>query len=194
VLRLLSDVTLSMIEGQVLELERCADLRVSADDQLDIIRHKTAALFAACLRIGGMLGGADEARQRALAGYGLSLGICFQIVDDLLDLVADERVLGKPVMSDLREGKLTLPLIFMLRRAGAPALEMVRAVLDDRGFARVQPHEIARLLRDCGAFDEARALAAHHAAAARSQLLALERSPYCEALEALPEFVLSRDH
>jgi len=194
VLRLLSDVTLSMIEGQVLELERCADLRVSADDQLDIIRHKTAALFSACLRIGGMLGAGGVERERALAGYGMNLGICFQVVDDLLDLVADERALGKPVMSDLREGKLTLPVIFMLRRAGAPALEMVRAVLDDRGFARVQPQELARLLRDCGAFDEARALAAHHAAAARSQLLALERSPYREALEALPEFVLSRDH
>ena len=194
VLKLLSDVTLSMIEGQVLELERCADVAVTADDQLDIIRHKTAALFSACLRIGGMLGGVDPARARALAGYGLNLGICFQIVDDVLDLTADERTLGKPVASDLREGKLTLPLIFLLRRAGAPALETVRAVLDDRGFARVEPRVLARMLGDSGALDEARALAAHHAALARSQLGALERSPCREALEALPEFVLARDH
>jgi octaprenyl-diphosphate synthase len=194
VLRLLSDVTLSMIEGQVLELERCADLRVGADDQLDIIRHKTAALFSACLRIGGMLGVVGAERERALAGYGLNLGICFQIVDDLLDLVADERALGKPVANDLREGKLTLPVILMLRRAGAPGLEKVQAVLDDRGFARVQPQELARLLRDCGAEGETRALAAHYAAAARSQLSALERSPYREALATLPEFVLARDH
>jgi octaprenyl-diphosphate synthase len=124
----------------------------------------------------------------------LHLGICFQIVDDLLDLTADERSLGKPAASDLREGKLTLPVIFMLRRAGTPALEMVRAVLDDRGFGRVEPRQLARLLRDCGAEGEARALAAHHAAAARSQLGALPRSPYREALAALPDFVLARDH
>jgi geranylgeranyl pyrophosphate synthase len=85
-------------------------------------------------------------------------------------------------------------VILMLRRSGAPGLEKVRAVLDDRGFARVQPQELSRLLRDCGAEGETRALAAHYAAAARSQLLALERSPYREALATLPEFVLARDH
>jgi octaprenyl-diphosphate synthase len=192
-LRLLSDVTLSMIEGQVLELERCADLGVSAEDQLDIVRHKTAALFSACLRLGAMLGGADAARERALAGYGLDLGIAFQVVDDLLDLVGEQRALGKPVASDLREGKLTLPVVFLLRRAGAPAREAVRTVLDDRGFARVQPREIERLLRECGAYAEALALAEHHAARARAALLPLERSPCRDALLALPEFVLSRE-
>ena len=193
VLRLLSDVTLSMIEGQVLELERCADVGVSADDHLDIIRHKTAALFAACLRIGGRLGEAGEATQRALGRYGLQLGICFQMVDDLLDLVADEQTLGKPVASDLREGRLTLPVILMLQRAGRPALELVRAVLDDRGFGRVSPQEIARLARESGALAEARGLAERAAAAARSELVALPRSACREALEALPDFVLSRD-
>ena len=110
ILRLLSDVTLRMIEGELLEIERNGDLDVSADDHLDIIRRKTAALFSACLRIGGMLGEVGEERERALASYGLNLGICFQMVDDLLDFTADEKVLGKPVANDLREGKLTLPV------------------------------------------------------------------------------------
>jgi len=194
ILRLLSDVTLRMIEGEILEIERCADLRVTADDHLDIIRRKTAALFSACLRIGGMLGEIGEAKERALASYGLNLGICFQMVDDLLDLTADEKVLGKPVANDLREGKLTLPAIFTLQRAGAPGIEKVRAVLDDRGFTRVQPQEIARLARDCGALDEARALAERYAEAARRELQPFERSRYREALQVLPDFILARDH
>jgi len=194
ILALLSDVTLSMIEGEILEIERCADLGVTADDHIDIIRRKTAALFSACLRIGAMLGEAGEAKERALASYGLNLGICFQMVDDLLDLTADEKVLGKPVANDLREGKLTLPAIFTLQRAGADGLEKVRAVLDDRGFARVSAQEIARLARDCGALGEARALAERYAEAARRDLQPFERSRYREALSALPDFILSRDH
>jgi octaprenyl-diphosphate synthase len=194
VLRLLSDVTQGMIEGELLEIQGCADLRVTADDHIDIIRRKTAALFSACLRIGAMLGNAGEASERALASYGSNLGICFQMVDDLLDLTADPKRLGKPVASDLREGKLTLPAIFTLRRAGAAGLEMLGAVLEDRGFLRVQPHEIARLARDCGALGEARALAERYAVAARRELLAFEPSPYREALSFLPDFVLARDH
>ncbi|HET9316606.1 MAG TPA: polyprenyl synthetase family protein, partial [Vicinamibacteria bacterium] len=110
ILSLLSEATLRMVEGQLLEIQHCADLQVTPAEHIDIIRRKTAALFAACMRIGAILGDAGEARERALAGYGTSLGICFQMVDDLLDLTADEERLGKPVASDLREGKLTLPV------------------------------------------------------------------------------------
>ncbi len=193
-LRLLSDVTLRMIEGELLEIQRHADLGLSADDHVDIVCRKTAALFSACLRIGGMLGQASQARQRALASYGSQLGICFQMVDDLLDLTADSARLGKPVASDLREGKLTLPLIFTLRRAGAAGLEMVRAVLDDRGFLRVRPQQIARLARESGALGEARRLAERYAEAARRELLVFEPSPVRDALSFLPDFVLARDH
>jgi octaprenyl-diphosphate synthase len=194
ILRLLSDVTLRMVEGQLLEIQHCADLQVTPDDHIDIIRRKTASLFSACLRIGAILGEVGETRERALASYGTNLGICFQMVDDLLDLTADPKRLGKPVGSDLREGKLTLPAILTLRRAGAAGAEKLQAVLDDRGFARVAPHEIVRLARDCGALDEARALAERHAEAARDDLMACEPSPYRDALSFLPDFVLARDH
>jgi len=120
ILRLLSDVTLRMIEGELLEIERNGDLTMREADHIDIIRRKTADLFSACMRIGAMLGEAGEEREAALASYGLNLGVCFQMVDDLLDFTADEKVLGKPVASDLREGKLTLPVIYLLRR-GATA-------------------------------------------------------------------------
>ena len=98
-----------------------ADLHVNEAQHVDIIRRKTADLFSACLAIGGMLGEVGDERERALASYGLNLGICFQMVDDILDFTADEKILGKPVANDLREGKLTLPVIFMLKRRGPRA-------------------------------------------------------------------------
>jgi len=194
ILRLLSDVTLRMIEGEILEIERDADLRMTESAHTDIIKRKTAHLFSACLRIGAILGEVGDERERALASYGLNLGICFQMVDDLLDFTADEKVLGKPVANDLREGKLTLPAIFMLRRGGALAEKRIAAVLEDRGFDRVTPDEIARLARETGALDEARRLAESYADVARRDLLAFDRSPYREALSLLPDFILARDH
>jgi octaprenyl-diphosphate synthase len=194
ILRLLSDVTLRMIEGQLLEIERNGDLEVTDHDHVEIMRRKTADLFSACMRIGALLGGVGPEREAALAGYGLNLGICFQMVDDLLDFTADEKALGKPAASDLREGKLTLPVIFLLRRAGRRGTEMVSAVLSDRGFGRVSREELVALARDYGALDEARALAERYAVLARKDLSVFDRSPYREALMALPDFILARDH
>jgi octaprenyl-diphosphate synthase len=194
ILRLLSDVTLRLIEGEILEIERNGNLRVTAEDHLDTIRRKTADLFAACTRIGAILGDVGEERERALAGYGVNLGLCFQMVDDLLDFTAEETTLGKPVANDLREGKVTLPMIFLLRRAGKAAADKVKAVLDDRGFSRVTRDELVRMARECGALDEASEMAERYADLARRDLLAFEPSPYRDALEALPGFILARDH
>jgi len=194
VLRLLSDVTLRMIEGEILEIERNGKLEVTEEEHIDLVRRKTADLFAACTRIGAMLAGVGEEKERALASYGLNLGICFQMVDDLLDFTAEEKTLGKPVANDLREGKLTLPMIFLLRKAGPAALEKVRTVLEDRSFERITRDEIVRLARDHGALEEARVLAERYAEAARRDLQAFERSAYREALEVLPDFILARDH
>ena len=194
ILRLLSDVTLRMIEGELLEIERNGDLRMSEAQHLDIIRRKTADLFAACMSIGAILGDVGEDKRRALTSYGLNLGICFQMVDDLLDFTADEKVLGKPVNNDLREGKLTLPVIFLLRKAGTVGAQTVSHVLADRGFERVTREDLLRLAREHGALDEARALAARYAEAARKDLSVFERSPYREALAVLPDFILGRDH
>jgi len=194
ILRLLSEVTMRMIEGEILEIERNGDLEVRVEDHMDIMRRKTADLFGACMSIGAILGDVGDERERALASYGLNLGLCFQMVDDLLDFTAEEATLGKPVANDLREGKLTLPMIFLLRRAGTAAAPKLRAVLEDRGFDRVPQEEIVRLARDHGALEEAREMASLYAEKARRHLQAFDRSPYREALEALPDFILSRDH
>jgi len=194
VLRLLSDVTLRMIEGELMEIEGNANIATTEARHLDLIQRKTAQLFSACTQIAGVLGEVGPEREQALARYGMDLGICFQMVDDVLDFTADEKVLGKPALSDLREGKLTMPVIFLLEKAGAPAREMVKTVLEDRGFSRVAEDELVALAVEHGAILEARAQAERYADTARRALRAFDPSPYRDALEALPDFILARDH
>lgn len=194
ILRLLSDVTLRMIEGQVLEIEREADLAVREDQHIDIIRRKTADLFAACMRIGAILGNASEEKEQALSAYGLALGLAFQMKDDLLDFTASEKSLGKPVGLDLREGKLTLPVIYMMEAGDAEVRTKVEMVVEDRGFDRVSHVEIVALARRTGALARAEEMAIREAEAARRALQVFGPSPERDALMTLPDFILARDH
>jgi octaprenyl-diphosphate synthase len=193
ILRLLSDVTIRMIEGEILEIERRAQADVTEDQHLDLMRRKTAHLFSACARIGAMLGAKGAASEEALAGYGLDLGVAFQMVDDLLDFTGDEDRLGKPVLSDLRDGKVTLPAVYLMRRGGGEARRLVGHVLEDRGFDRVQPKEIVALARECGALEEARARAEGFARRAQEHLAGFDASPFRDALSRVPDFILARE-
>ena len=194
ILRLLSEVTLRMIEGQVLEIEREADLSVREEQHLDIIRRKTADLFAACMRIGAILGDASEEKEHALSAYGLALGLAFQMKDDLLDFTASEKALGKPVGLDLREGKLTLPVIYMLEAGDAEVRRKVERVVEDRGFDQVSHAEIVLLARRTGALARAEEMAIRQAEAARRALSVFAPSKERDALLTLPDFILARDH
>ena len=118
IVRLLCDVTLRMIEGELYQLTKTGDVDITEDEHFEIIRRKTAYLFGGCAQIGGMLGNVDAEQQQALREFGFNLGVAFQLVDDLLDYTADETALGKPVGGDLREGKVTLPIILLLQRGG----------------------------------------------------------------------------
>ena len=117
IVRLLCDVTLRMIEGELYQLTKNGDIDITEDEHFDIIRRKTAYLFAGCAQIGGMLGTSTPEQQGALRDYGFNLGIAFQLMDDLLDFTGDTAALGKPVGGDLREGKVTLPIIRLLAQA-----------------------------------------------------------------------------
>jgi octaprenyl-diphosphate synthase len=189
ILRLLSDVTVRMTEGELLAIARRGNLRVTQDEHLDLIRRKTADLFSAATRIGALLAGAPPERERSLAAYGLNLGICFQMIDDLLDFTGDERLLGKPVGSDLREGCLTLPVILVLRREGGTAAKRLQRMLQDG--AKVD--EVLQLVHEEGALDEARSMAERYAEAARRSLDLCEPSPFRDALLAAPDFILERE-
>jgi octaprenyl-diphosphate synthase len=194
IIRILAEITLKMIEGELVADRRRADLDMSESEHLDIIRRKTAFLFSGCGRVAGVLASAPAERVEALAAYGMNLGMAFQLVDDLLDFTAEARVLGKPVASDLKEGKLTLPLIYLLQEASGAEREMVQTVLDERDFLTVTREEIVDLLKRHHTLERARDQAKAFARKAGEALEVFDPSPAREALRFLPDFVISRQY
>lgn len=193
IIKLLADITLKMIEGELIQQRRQGDIQVTAQEHLDIIRRKTACLFSGCSRVGGLLAGVGPEREEALESFGMNLGMAFQLVDDLLDFTSDEKTLGKPVGSDLKEGKLTLPLIYLLEEGVPSHQSMVAAVLEDRDFSRVAIEEIVALIHEGGTLERTRDLARQFGERARIDLMHFPDSPARRALESLPELILSRD-
>ena len=194
VIRLLCDVTLRMIEGELYQLTKTGDVDITEEEHFEIIRRKTAYLFGGCAQIGGLLGKVNVEQENALREYGFNLGVAFQLVDDLLDFTADERSLGKPVGSDLREGKITLPIIYLLQRAGEPAADqIVRAAVRDRAVTPEAWQSLVRLLAEHHATGSAYDKAVEYATRAKRQLDVFPDGPDRERLLALPDYVLSRD-
>jgi octaprenyl-diphosphate synthase len=193
IIRLLCDVTLRMIEGELYQLTKAGDVDIAEEEHFEIIRRKTAFLFGGCAQIGGLLGAVTPERETALRDYGFNLGIAFQLVDDLLDYTADQVALGKPIGGDLREGKVTLPVILLLRRGGEDADRLIRAVVRDRAVSTDQWREIVQLLHDHRATELAFERAVDYANRAKSCLAAFPPSRERDALMALPDYVLARD-
>jgi octaprenyl-diphosphate synthase len=193
IIRLLCDVTLRMIEGELYQLTKTGDVDITEDEHFEIIRRKTAFLFGGCAQIGGMLGGLPSKQQVALRDYGFNLGIAFQLVDDLLDYTADAAALGKPVGGDLREGKVTLPIILLLRRGTAEADRLIRQIVRDRTVDADQWREIVRLLHEHRSTELAYEAALDYASRAKSCLAAFPPSQERDALLALTDYVVSRD-
>ncbi|MDQ3171031.1 MAG: polyprenyl synthetase family protein [Acidobacteriota bacterium] len=193
IIRLLCDVTLKMIEGEIYQLTKQGDVDISEEEHYEIIRRKTAFLFSGCAEIGGLLGGCTTEQATALREYGLELGMAFQIVDDLLDYTADQEALGKPIGGDLREGKVTLPIIFLLGNGGAEADEIVRSTVRDRAIDSASWQRLRQLLTESRAAELAFARANEHAMRAKALLQAFPPSLERDALAALPDYVLARD-
>jgi len=194
VLDLLIAVTQLMVEGEMLQLDLLGSIRVDEDQYMDLVSRKTAGLFEACARLGAVCAGAQESQENRLGQYAWNLGMAFQLVDDLLDFTASEEVLGKPVGSDLKEGKLTLPLIYALRQAGPEARRMVETVLEDRSYRRVPFPAILDLAQSSGGIAHARRRARQFAETARLLIGAFPDSPYQNALSALSDLVVRREY
>ncbi len=193
IVRLLCDVTLRMIEGELYQLTKNGVVELSEEEHFDIIRRKTAHLFGGCAQIGGMLGEVGAEKEQALREYGFSLGIMFQLVDDLLDFTGAAEALGKPVGADLRDGKVTLPLIHLLEHGGPEAGELIRGVVRDRDVTTEDWARIKALLAEHRSIDYAYGRAVEFGEAAKRQLRVFPPSPEREALMALADFVLLRD-
>ena len=190
---MLCDVTLKMIEGELYQLTKNGDADITEEEHFDIIRRKTAYLFGGCAQIGGMLGNVTSEREQALREYGFNLGVTFQLVDDLLDFTGDTRAVGKPVGGDLREGKVTLPLIHMMRQSPDGAASIVRRVIASRRVSTDEWNELLRHLKEHASIDYAYRRAVEFAERAKKPLYAFPPSAERDALLALPDYVLARD-
>jgi octaprenyl-diphosphate synthase len=191
--RVLCDVTLKMIEGELYQLTKNGDADITEEEHFEIIRRKTAYLFGGCAQIGGMLGNVGPEREQVLREYGFNLGIAFQLVDDLLDFTGDSRAVGKPVGGDLREGKVTLPLIHTLRQSPNGAASIVRRVIASRSVSAEEWSELLRNLKEHASIDYAYRRAVEFAERAKKPLYSFPPSAERDALLALPDYVLSRD-
>jgi octaprenyl-diphosphate synthase len=200
ILDILIDLTQNMVEGELLQLTRLGQIDLNEAEATELAYRKTACLFSGCARLGAVLGRQPAGVEEALAEYGRNAGLAFQLVDDLLDFTASLEKLGKPVLSDLKEGKVTLPLIFALQSAQASAnghgdgRHLVAKVLEERGFVSVRPQQITELVRDTGALDRASKLARQYVDRAKACLTELPDTEYRRALLAVPDFILEREN
>lgn len=194
ILDLLIDITRKMVEGELIQLERSGHIDISAEEQLDICKRKTADLFSCCGRLGAILGKAGPVGEQKLGTYGHNVGMAFQLIDDLLDYTASEDKVGKPVLKDLEEGKITLPIITLLERATAQEQEFVRKVVREQQFTPGNKSRIIELVCAYATLEDAKKLAVRYATEAREALMHFPDSIYREALLRFTDFVVERDH
>jgi octaprenyl-diphosphate synthase len=192
VLDVLIELTQQMVEGELLQMEKLGRC-IGLEEHLDLIFRKTACLFSASTRLGAILGKSDAQQEERLGEYGRNLGLAFQIVDDVLDLTASEEVLGKPVASDLREGKVTMAVIHALERCTLAERKLIETVLEERAFISVQHAQVLEMLNRYGSIRYAHDEAAKSAEAARTAICSFPDSEIKRALLAIPEFVVERN-
>jgi len=194
ILDLLIGLTQMMVEGELLQLDRIGKIDVSEADCMELVDRKTACLFSVCARLGALAGHSDPQTQERLGEYAWNLGMAFQLVDDVLDFTAREKTLGKPVGGDLREGKVTLPLVYALERATPAERRLVETILVQRNYEEVRFSQILALLEKHRGIERVRERAQTFTDKARHLISEFPDSPYQRALLAVTELVTERDH
>jgi octaprenyl-diphosphate synthase len=192
ILKVLSHATTLMAEGEILQLLHAGNLKLTDAEYFEVITRKTAILMSAACQIGAIMGGAPPSQEEALAQMGLNLGITFQVVDDILDYTGDERELGKQVCADLREGRVTLPLIHALAQATAADRERLAVIAQDL-TPELAP-ELRSLLEKYGSLDHARRVAHTYTLKAQENLETFPASMEKAYFGAITEELLSRTH
>lgn len=145
-LDVLISLTQMMVEGELLQLDRLRRMDISEADYMELVDRKTASLFSACARLGAIAAGADEHNETLLGDFAWNLGMAFQLVDDILDFTSTEKILGKPAGNDLREGKITLPLIYALEKAQTEERKWIEAILTDGNYENVPFMQVLQIL------------------------------------------------
>jgi len=193
VLDILIALTQSMVEGELLQLDRIGRLDVTEADYMELIDRKTAGLFSACARLGAVVGGGSEDQEQKLGEFAWNLGMAFQLIDDVLDFTAREKVLGKPVGGDLREGKVTLPIIYALQGCDLSERGVIERVVRERSYANASFNAVLSALEQSGGIDRARERATAFADKARTAIHAFADSPFQRAMATVTELVTDRE-
>lgn len=191
-LGILSNAASVIAEGEVQQLASLRNLAMSEADYMDVIKAKTAALFAAATEVSPVIAGLDDTRRAALRDYGLKLGLAFQLIDDALDYGGQQAALGKSVGDDFREGKMTLPVIRALAKADAAERDFWRKVVVDRDQDDLDLQRAVSILRKSGALDETIQMARRFSVEAIEALDIFEESPLRDCLQNLAAYVVSR--
>jgi octaprenyl-diphosphate synthase len=193
-LAVLAKAASTIAEGEVFQLERTRDLETTPEDYDEVIRRKTATLFEAACEVGAMSGGADPRGRRALRDYGRELGWAFQLVDDVLDYRGERHRLGKNTGDDLREGKMTLPVILALREGTSAEREAIVSALGKTDASDGALGAVVTILEKHGTLSRTLDKARAHAETAREALWVLPASPMREVLADMAEFTVSRGY
>ncbi|UCH50342.1 MAG: polyprenyl synthetase family protein [Betaproteobacteria bacterium] len=192
VMQVLADATNTIAEGEVLQLLNIHNIETTEDDYLRVVRSKTAKLFEAAGRLGGILSGVTPELEQALAACGAHIGTAFQLVDDILDYSGELETTGKNIGDDLAEGKVTLPLIFALRNAAPEYQGLIRKAISEP--AETDLDRVVAAVRECGALDYARTQAETESGIAKDMLALLPNSKYRDCLLELATFAVSRNY
>ena len=192
ILDVMISLTQMMVEGELIQLDRLQRIDVSEADYMELVDRKTASLFSACARLGATAAGADEAAESKLADFAWNLGMAFQLVDDILDFTSNEKVLGKPSGNDLREGKVTLPMIYALQTASADEKRVVETVLSEGSYERVPFARILQMLERHGSVARVYERAQAFTEKSRGILSSFAESSAQRALTAIVDLVTER--
>jgi octaprenyl-diphosphate synthase len=193
IIGILMDISARMIEGELAEYAMSGDTGISEDEYLGIIGNKTAALFSTCCRLGAILGRASPEEENDVAEYGRNLGMCFQIIDDLLDITGDEKTLGKPTMLDLGEGRITLPLIHTLHHDGHHPHRLISALVHRKDVNGEERRRLLEILKECGSLEYTRQKAHRFSERSLEFLTRFPDSEVRETLAGLARFAYGRD-
>jgi octaprenyl-diphosphate synthase len=192
IVQILAGLTENMSQGEVHQLMRKGDISLTEDEYKDVIRRKTAMLFEAACRVSAIIADATEEQERALAEYGYNLGIAFQMADDLFDYTLQTSEFGKEVGADLREGKLTLPVIYALQQAQSDDRDLMIKIIQDQGFSEADFKTLTDLLEKYGGLTYTQNMAATYLDTAKKALTVFDSSPTKETMMDIAEYVLAR--
>jgi len=191
IMEALSEATTKMTEAEILQLLKTADPDITEEEYLNIITGKTAVLISAACRIGAILGSVTDDRERALVNFGRKTGIAFQMADDILDYMADEAELGKRLGKDLKEGKITIPLIYLLKAASKNELEEIKSII--KGSFKISGlKKILKLFKQYETIDLSLKKAERLISEAKNELAVFPDSPAKEALYTIADYTLLR--